>query len=141
MSADETFAVDDPRLDALLLAACRERGITSTADLRRELREQVTAQSETDDRVRRVCEAIVRLGLCESEQAHVWRDAAQRYGVDSGPARGALLDLVREVWSDGAVSVGLTNSEWWQARNRHQELVAWGHTELDALIAALEART
>jgi hypothetical protein len=141
MSADETFAIDDPRLDALLLVACRERGITSATDLRCELRDSIASQHETDDRVRRVCEVIVRLGLCESKQAHVWRDVAQRYEVDSGPARGALLDLVREVWSDGAVSVGLTNSEWWQARNRHQELVAWGHTELDALIAALEART
>lgn len=35
----------------------------------------------------------------------IWRDAAHRYGVDSGPARGALLDLVRGAWVDPIIHV------------------------------------
>jgi hypothetical protein len=143
MSADETFAVDDSRLDTLLLVACRERGITSAADLRCELRDRVTAQHGTsDDRARRVNAAIVRLGMHESEQTSVWRDATQRYGVDSGPARGALLDIVREVWADPYASLRYEDAgvigaeEGW-----YFDLSVWGATELDALVAALETRT
>jgi hypothetical protein len=79
---------------------------------------------------------IDRLALCER-----WREVAERYGADSGPGRGALLDLVRDAWGDPYI-VTVVGAGWsWAERPRCRKVAAkpFYSTELEALIAALEA--
>lgn len=133
---------NDPRLDTLLLAACRERGIHSAEDLRRELRSEVARQLQPDTMITRIEAALAARPNIDGRLVEFWRDADARYGIDSGPARGALLDLVRETWNDPNMYIGRFGVGWCSYSPEPGWVSAAGlyhPSELDALVAALEA--
>jgi hypothetical protein len=132
---------NDPRLDELLLAACRERGINSVDDLRREFRADIARQTQPDPLVVRIEAALAARPHLSSLLDEQWRFCVQTFGHDSGAARGALLDLVREAWDDPYI-VTVVGSGWsWVERPRCRTTAAnpFYTTELDALVVALEA--
>lgn len=78
--------------------------------------------------------------------AEVWIDVVEDYGADEGPARGALLDMVRVAWRNPDLSTchvsDRSGDDGWSvvAPRLHGELIAsFGcSSEFDALITALE---
>lgn len=78
-----------------------------------------------------------------------WLDVTARHGADSAPALGCLLGLVRLAWGhcdEQAVSSEIfrgQNCVTQRLRSSQADLpdrfTAWGSTEAEALVAALEA--
>jgi hypothetical protein len=102
---------------------------------------------------RRVEVALVRLDYALPSLAE-WRDVSARYGIDSNPARGCLLALVRDAWGDPTIYIVATGAsrrvdgDWrfgWMPfsghplSKLHKAISETTETELDALVSALEA--
>ena len=107
---------------------------------------------KSQDAEKRIEAALEKLEL----SAHAWRSVSKTWGVESGAAKGELLDLVRTVWGR-YVSPEATDSmpgEWWRGRGFKPGMVgpiAWildlpiiefcdGETELEALVVGLEKK-
>ncbi len=91
--------------------------------------------------VAQIFRAAVRCKVDE-RLIEIWWDTVERYGVDSGPARGALLALVRTAWGDLSIIVRSLFFNSWQATNtiglpRFND-VRTQPSELQALVMALE---
>lgn len=69
--------------------------------------------------------------------ADQWVDASDRYGPASSPARGVLLDLVREAWGLPGVTTYLREDGWRVSLGDLRHQIGAYATEIEALLAAL----